>query len=147
MDRDRRWDRMKLAWDAIVHGEAETPQADSGEEAVRAAYERGETDEFIKPTLVGEEAKIRDGDSVVFFNFRPDRAREMTRALGEEDFSEFDRGEAPKVALTTLTQLPGGLELPGGLPACAPGRDARVGRWPSGASASFTWPRPRSTPT
>jgi 2,3-bisphosphoglycerate-independent phosphoglycerate mutase len=86
-----------------VHRRAEF-SADSGEAAVRAAYERGETDEFIKPTLVGEEGRIRSGDSVVFFNFRPDRARQLTRALGEPDFSEFDRGDAPRVRLTTLTQ-------------------------------------------
>jgi 2,3-bisphosphoglycerate-independent phosphoglycerate mutase len=103
MDRDRRWDRTKLAWDALVHGRAEF-SADSGEAAVRAAYERGETDEFIKPTLVGEEGRIRSGDSVVFFNFRPDRARQLTRALGEPDFAEFDRGELPRVRLTTLTE-------------------------------------------
>jgi 2,3-bisphosphoglycerate-independent phosphoglycerate mutase len=103
MDRDRRWDRTKLAWNAIVHGRSEF-SADSGEAAVRAAYERGETDEFIKPTLVGDEARIRSGDSVVFFNFRPDRARQLTRALGEPDFSEFARGEAPRVRLTTLTE-------------------------------------------
>jgi 2,3-bisphosphoglycerate-independent phosphoglycerate mutase len=103
MDRDRRWDRTKLAWDAIVHGQA-AHRADSGEAAVRAAYERGETDEFIEPTLVGEEGRVRDGDSVVFFNFRPDRARQLTRALGEPDFDEFDRGEAPDVRLTTLTE-------------------------------------------
>ena len=59
---------------------------------MRAAYERGETDEFIKPTLVGEEARIREGDSVIFFNFRPDRARQLTQALGD------------RVKLTTLTQ-------------------------------------------
>ena len=103
MDRDRRWDRTKLAWDAIVHGRSDL-NADSGEAAVRAAYERGETDEFIKPTLVGDEARIRSGDSVVFFNFRPDRARQLTSALGEPDFSEFDRGEPPRVRLTTLTE-------------------------------------------
>jgi len=104
MDRDKRWDRTKLAWDAIVHGQADTPRADSGEAAVRAAYERDETDEFIKPTLVGEGGRIRDGDAVLFFNFRPDRARQLTRALGEPDFDEFDRGQAPEVSLTTLTQ-------------------------------------------
>jgi len=104
MDRDRRWDRIELAWKALVRGEAEPPPADSGEAAVRAAYERDETDEFIKPTLVGDEAQIRDGDAVLFFNFRPDRARELTRALGELDFDEFDRGDAPQVSLTTLTQ-------------------------------------------
>jgi 2,3-bisphosphoglycerate-independent phosphoglycerate mutase len=103
MDRDRRWDRTKLAWDALVHGEAEH-SAESGERAVRAAYERDETDEFIRPTLVGDEGRIRDGDGVVFFNFRPDRARQLTRALGEPDFADFDRGAAPQVSLTTLTR-------------------------------------------
>jgi 2,3-bisphosphoglycerate-independent phosphoglycerate mutase len=104
MDRDRRWDRTKLAYDAIVHGRSETPSAASGVEAVRAAHERGETDEFIKPTLVGDEGRIRDGDAVLFFNFRPDRARQLTRALAEPDFGEFDRGDAPHVQLATLTE-------------------------------------------
>jgi 2,3-bisphosphoglycerate-independent phosphoglycerate mutase len=85
MDRDNRWDRTKLAFDAIVNGEAEF-RAESGEDAVSQAYERGETDEFIKPTLVGDDGRIREGDSVVFFNFRPDRARQLTRCLGEEGF-------------------------------------------------------------
>ncbi|MEX1143075.1 MAG: 2,3-bisphosphoglycerate-independent phosphoglycerate mutase [Thermoleophilaceae bacterium] len=111
MDRDRRWDRTKLAYDAIVHGRpapledgAVTPRAESGEQAVRAAYERGETDEFVRPTLVGEEGRVRDGDAVVFFNFRPDRARQLTRALAEPGFAEIDRGEAPSVRYTTLTE-------------------------------------------
>ena len=104
MDRDRRWDRIKLAYDAMVHGRGDAPDAASGAEAVRAAYERGETDEFIKATVVGEEARIRDGDPVLFFNFRPDRARELTRALGEEGFGEFDTGDRPGVSLTTLTE-------------------------------------------
>jgi 2,3-bisphosphoglycerate-independent phosphoglycerate mutase len=81
------------------------PPTASGAEAVRAAYERGETDEFIQPTVVGEEARIRDGDVALFFNFRPDRARQMSRALAEPGFHEFDRGEgAPSVRLTTLTE-------------------------------------------
>ncbi|HEX8073784.1 MAG TPA: 2,3-bisphosphoglycerate-independent phosphoglycerate mutase, partial [Thermoleophilaceae bacterium] len=67
-------------------------------------YERGETDEFVKPTVVGEESRIRSGDAVLFFNFRPDRARQMTRALAEPGFEEFDRGDAPDVHLTTLTE-------------------------------------------
>ena len=104
MDRDRRWDRIKLAYDALVHGCGDAPDAASGVEAVRAAYARDETDEFIKATVVGEEARIRDGDSVLFFNFRPDRARELTRALGEDGFAEFDTGERPDVRLTTLTE-------------------------------------------
>ena len=81
MDRDTRWDRTELAFDAIVNGDAEF-RADTGEEAVRQAYERGETDEFIKPTVVGEEGQIREGDAAIFFNFRPDRARQLTRSSG-----------------------------------------------------------------
>jgi 2,3-bisphosphoglycerate-independent phosphoglycerate mutase len=119
MDRDKRWDRTKLAYDAIVHGDAEF-SAESGEEAVKAAYERGETDEFIKPTLVGEEGQIRAGDSVVFFNFRPDRARQLTRALGERDFDEFDRGDAPEVRLTTLTQYQEDWDYPVAFPQARP---------------------------
>jgi 2,3-bisphosphoglycerate-independent phosphoglycerate mutase len=103
MDRDRRWDRTKLAFDAMVHGQAEF-EAESGEAAVRDAYDRDETDEFILPTLVGEEARIRPGDAVVCFNFRPDRMRQIVRALGETGFGEFDRGGDPNVSLTTLTE-------------------------------------------
>jgi 2,3-bisphosphoglycerate-independent phosphoglycerate mutase len=119
MDRDRRWDRTKRAWDAIVLGRAEH-QADTGEAAVRAAYERDETDEFIVPTLVGEEGRIRDGDSVVFFNFRPDRARQLTRALGEPDFPEFDREEVPSVELTTLTEYREDWDYPVAFPPARP---------------------------
>ena len=93
MDRDTRWERTELAFDAMASGEAEH-RAASGEEAVRIAYERGETDEFIKPTLVGAEGRIRPGDSVLFFNFRPDRARQLTRLLDER----------LEVSLTTFTQ-------------------------------------------
>jgi 2,3-bisphosphoglycerate-independent phosphoglycerate mutase len=119
MDRDRRWDRTKRAWDAIVLGRAEH-HADTGEAAVRAAYERGETDEFIVPTLVGAEGRIRDGDSVIFFNFRPDRARQLTRALGEPGFSDFDREQAPSVGLTTLTQYQEEWDYPVGFPPARP---------------------------
>jgi len=91
MDRDRRWDRIQLAYDLLVHGRAEH-RADSGPDAARDAYARGETDEFITPVLVGEEARIRPGDSVIAFNFRPDRMREITRALAEPAFADVDRG-------------------------------------------------------
>jgi 2,3-bisphosphoglycerate-independent phosphoglycerate mutase len=95
MDRDSRWERTQRAYDLLVHGRAASGtdgrdpyRADSGEQAVRNAYERGETDEFIEPTLVGAEAKIRPGDSVICFNFRPDRMREIVRALAEPGFGE-----------------------------------------------------------
>jgi 2,3-bisphosphoglycerate-independent phosphoglycerate mutase len=117
MDRDKRWDRTKLAYDALVHGRGAVPEASSGVEAVRAAYSREETDEFVKPTVVGDEGRIRDGDVVLFFNFRPDRARQLTRALGEAGFDEFDRGsDAPRVHLTTLTEYQEEFDYPVAFP-------------------------------
>jgi 2,3-bisphosphoglycerate-independent phosphoglycerate mutase len=108
MDRDKRWDRTELAFDAIVKGEAEF-SAETGEEAVRAAYDRGETDEFIKPTVVGDDGRIRDGDRAIFFNFRPDRARQMTQKLGEAG-----------VPLTTLTEYHEDWEYPVAFPPARP---------------------------
>jgi 2,3-bisphosphoglycerate-independent phosphoglycerate mutase len=101
MDRDKRWDRIQLAYDMLVHGRAEHHAA-TGAEAVRGAYERGETDEFIKPVLVGAEARIRPGDSVIGINFRPDRMREITRALAEPGFDEIDRGGTPPIERYTM---------------------------------------------
>ncbi len=92
MDRDRRWERTQRAYDMLVHGRA-PHHAASGEQAVSDAYERGETDEFIEPTLVGEEALIRPGDSVLCFNFRPDRMRELVRALAEPGFGGDSAGQ------------------------------------------------------
>jgi len=104
MDRDRRWERTQRAYDLLVHGRAEH-RAGSAAEAARAAYERGETDEFIPPVAVGEEALIRPGDSVLAFNFRPDRMRQITRALAEPGFAEVDRRGAPPVErYTTMTR-------------------------------------------
>ena len=82
MDRDKRWDRTEKAIKLLVDGEGDH-YADTGEAAVRAAYERDETDEFITPTTVGDEARIRPGDSVIAFNFRPDRMRQITDKLTE----------------------------------------------------------------
>ncbi len=111
MDRDKRWERVQRAYDMLVHSSAPY-HADSGEQAVEDAYRRGETDEFIEPTLVGAEASIRPGDSVIAFNFRPDRMREITRALAEPGFGESSedlpgwtgRGGTPAIGrYTTLT--------------------------------------------
>ncbi len=131
MDRDRRWDRTQRAYDMLVHGQA-PHHAASGEEAVSEAYERGETDEFIAPTLVGEEARIRPGDSVVAFNFRPDRMRQLTRALAEPGFGQgADEGvraqeelpgwtgrggAAPIAAYSTFTQYEEGWPYPVAFP-------------------------------
>jgi 2,3-bisphosphoglycerate-independent phosphoglycerate mutase len=112
MDRDRRWERVQRAYDALLHGRA-PHRADSGEQAVRQAYERGETDEFVEPTLVGAEAEIRAGDSVIAFNFRPDRMRELTRSLAEPGFTEIDRGGAQAVErYATFTEYEEGWPYP-----------------------------------
>ncbi len=93
MDRDNRWDRVQKAYDAMVSGEG--PAAEDPCEAIRASYDAGVTDEFIVPTVMTEGgrpvATIAPGDSVIFFNFRPDRAREITRAFTDPDFTGFDR--------------------------------------------------------
>ncbi|WP_242346435.1 2,3-bisphosphoglycerate-independent phosphoglycerate mutase [Anaeromyxobacter terrae] len=101
MDRDKRWDRVELAYRALVKGEGQ--RAGSGVAAMEAAYGRGETDEFVKPTVVvNGDGKpvgaVRDGDAILFFNFRADRAREITRALAGEGFKEFDRGPALRLS-------------------------------------------------
>jgi 2,3-bisphosphoglycerate-independent phosphoglycerate mutase len=83
MDRDRRWERTDLAVSALCHGEGE--RADDAVDAVRRAYARGETDEFVKPTVVDPAGLVRDGDAVVVFNFRADRARQLTRRLALDD--------------------------------------------------------------
>ena len=91
MDRDNRWERVKLAYDAIVNGEG---NKDPDPVAVmQKSYDAGVTDEFIVPTVVTEGAGIKAGDSVIFFNFRPDRARELTRTLVDPDFAGFERGK------------------------------------------------------
>jgi 2,3-bisphosphoglycerate-independent phosphoglycerate mutase len=119
MDRDRRWERIQRAYDMLVHGNAPHSAA-CGAEAVAAAYERGETDEFVEPTLVGEEATVRPSDGIVCFNFRPDRMRELVRALAESGFGEHEqlpgwqgRGGAASVQrLITLTEYEQGWPYP-----------------------------------
>ncbi|HEV2775636.1 MAG TPA: 2,3-bisphosphoglycerate-independent phosphoglycerate mutase [Solirubrobacteraceae bacterium] len=107
MDRDNRWERIQLAYDLLVHGIADHA-APNAAAAAYAAYERGETDEFIAPTRVGEEGAIRADDSVLAFNFRPDRMREISRALAEPVCPEIDRRGVPAVArYTTLTEYGG----------------------------------------
>jgi 2,3-bisphosphoglycerate-independent phosphoglycerate mutase len=93
MDRDNRWERVSLAYDAIAKAMGETaPDADT---AIAAAYERGENDEFIKPTVLAGHTGIHDNDGIFFINFRADRARELLRAIGEPGFAEFDVGKRP----------------------------------------------------
>ena len=91
MDRDKRWERTAAAYGAIVHGVGE--RAPSPEAALAAAYARGESDEFVRPTVIdGVDGRVRDGDSIVYCNFRGDRARQLTHALVDVNFDGFNRG-------------------------------------------------------
>ncbi len=116
MDRDRRWDRTERAYRAYTAGEG--LKARDPLSALKEAYERGEGDEFVQPTVIVDDAgaplsKIRSEDSVIFFNFRPDRVRQITRALAEENFEPFDRGQdPPHPYLATMTEYDRELPLP-----------------------------------
>jgi 2,3-bisphosphoglycerate-independent phosphoglycerate mutase len=120
MDRDRRWDRTEKAWRCLVLGEGE--RARSAEEAVRAAYARGVTDEFVPPTAIVDAAgeplpRIRSGDAVLHLNFRPDRARQLTYAFTRDDFDGFARPERPRdLAFVCLTRYDETLEVPVAFP-------------------------------
>jgi 2,3-bisphosphoglycerate-independent phosphoglycerate mutase len=118
MDRDTRWERTKLAYDAIVH--AKGLHATSAEEAIDASYKRDETDEFVKPTVIGDYDGVAAGDVGIFINFRPDRARQMTRALAEPGFDEFSRVGGPQLELTTMTVYRKGWPYPVAFPEARP---------------------------
>jgi 2,3-bisphosphoglycerate-independent phosphoglycerate mutase len=105
MDRDRRWDRTKKAWDAIVLGRGEVCK-DSPAEALDRQYRAGKTDEFMPPLIfdLPNEQRVLDGDAVLFFNFRADRARQLSQAFLLKDFNGFDREVWPRVNFVSLTQ-------------------------------------------
>jgi 2,3-bisphosphoglycerate-independent phosphoglycerate mutase len=105
MDRDRRWDRTKKAWDAIVLGQGEVCKS-SPSAAVNQQYSLGKTDEFMPPLIFSyaNEQRVRDGDSVLFFNFRADRARQLSQAFLLKDFDGFDREVWPQIHFVSLTQ-------------------------------------------
>lgn len=106
MDRDNRWDRVEKAYRALTLGEGE--QAASGVEAVAQSYAKDVTDEFVLPTVVMKDGKptatIQDGDSIIFFNFRPDRAREITRTFCMDEFDGFERGARKNVVYVCFTE-------------------------------------------
>ncbi|MBE5964267.1 MAG: 2,3-bisphosphoglycerate-independent phosphoglycerate mutase [Lachnospira sp.] len=106
MDRDNRWDRVELAFKAMVKGEGNF--AEDAVKAIADSYEDGKTDEFVVPTVICENgaplAKISENDSVIFFNFRPDRAREITRAICADEFDGFDRGNRMNLVYVCFTE-------------------------------------------
>ena len=105
MDRDNRWDRVEKAYNALVKGIGET--APSGPAGIQASYDADTTDEFVLPTVVVKDgapvATIKDNDSIIFFNFRPDRAREITRTFCDDTFDGFDRGDRVKTTFVCFT--------------------------------------------
>jgi 2,3-bisphosphoglycerate-independent phosphoglycerate mutase len=101
MDRDKRWERVEQGYRALTEGRGY--RAGTPEQAVIDGYDRGESDEFLKPTVVDQQGLIEDGDCIIFFNFRPDRAREITRAFVDPDFREFERADI-KVNFVCMTQ-------------------------------------------
>ncbi len=120
MDRDGRWDRVARAYEALASGRG--LRASDAREAVEAAYARGEDDEFIQPTVIGvgaEPPNIRDGDAAIFFNFRADRARQLTRALTDPEFTEFPRGAAARLFLACFAEYKKEFGLPVAFPPLA----------------------------
>jgi len=112
MDRDNRWDRVEQAYQLIAEGQA-SHHADNAQAGLEAAYARGESDEFVQATTLGDKAAIEDGDAVVFMNFRSDRARELTRAFVEADFNAFARPRPLHLAgFVTLTRYAASIHTP-----------------------------------
>jgi 2,3-bisphosphoglycerate-independent phosphoglycerate mutase len=121
MDRDENWGRTKRAYDAIVHREA-PHEADSAVAAVEESYARGDTDEYVEPTLVEDGDALEDGDAVVFFNFRADRARQLVRMLaGVEPTGDFET-DPPEVRPVTMTEYDERFDLPVAYPPLEPER-------------------------
>ena len=113
MDRDKRWERVQKAWETVAHAACRVEG--SAAQLVRDSYDGGVTDEFVVPKAL-EERGVCEGDSVIFFNFRPDRARELTRAFCDESFAGFDRGEVPKVSFVCLTEYDPDIDAPVAFP-------------------------------
>ena len=109
MDRDHRWDRVQRAWKLLVDGVGEAT-AEDAQAGIKAAYDRGETDEFVSPTRLNAFQPIADGDGIIFFNYRADRARELCHALVDPAFDGFPQATRPKVSLVTFTAYERDLE-------------------------------------
>lgn len=118
MDRDRRWERTKVAYDALVHGTG--TRVTNPVAAIQACYQRGETDEFVRPLVLERDgapvAPLRDGDGVIFFNYRSDRMRQLTGALAIAGFGGFDVRDRPSLRCVTMTQYDQTFGLPQAFP-------------------------------
>ncbi|MFN3430382.1 MAG: 2,3-bisphosphoglycerate-independent phosphoglycerate mutase [Candidatus Sericytochromatia bacterium] len=110
MDRDQNWERTELAYRAMV--DAHGRSADDSDQAIARSYEEGVNDEFLVPVVLDAQGRIKDGDGVIFFNFRPDRARQITQAITDPEFKGFERGAVPLVRFVCLTQYKDSFGLP-----------------------------------
>jgi 2,3-bisphosphoglycerate-independent phosphoglycerate mutase len=110
MDRDKRWDRVERAWRNIVEGDA--PVVASARLAVEKSYAVDKSDEFVEPVSIGKSSRVSDGDQIICYNFRADRARELTSALALQSFSGFARSRFPKVGYVCMTEYERSLNLP-----------------------------------
>ena len=110
MDRDKRWDRTERAWRTIVAGEG--PSSNSAVDSIEKSYAAGKNDEFVEPIVIGRATPMSDGDQVICFNFRADRARQLTAAIALEDFSGFARPRFPKVGYVCMTEYDRSFDLP-----------------------------------
>ena len=112
MDRDERWERVEVAYNLIAQGEGEY-NAETSLAGLDQSYQRGDNDEFVKATVIGQSVKLEDGDSLIFMNFRADRAREITRAFVDSDFTGFDRNTVADLAhFVMLTQYADSIDAP-----------------------------------
>ncbi|MDR1775060.1 MAG: 2,3-bisphosphoglycerate-independent phosphoglycerate mutase [Actinomycetes bacterium] len=116
MDRDRRWDRVQRAYDALTAGIGTHVPAAGAVAAIRDSYAAGITDEFVEPIIVGDTAPLTDGDTCIFFNFRPDRARQITRALVDDDFDAFERHHHPELDFVCLCEYDPTIDAPVAFP-------------------------------
>jgi 2,3-bisphosphoglycerate-independent phosphoglycerate mutase len=115
MDRDHRWDRVEKSYRLLTEGAAEHHEA-SAIAALDAAYARGENDEFVAPTAIGEAVAMQDGDAVLFMNFRADRARQLSYALTADDFDGFTRHARPAIHLVTTSEYASNIDCPVAFP-------------------------------
>lgn len=104
MDRDNRWDRVEQAYNLITLGESQFAPFASATDALNAAYARDENDEFVKASVIGEPVKMEDGDTLIFMNYRADRARQISRAFANDDFNGFERKVRPAINFVMLTE-------------------------------------------
>jgi 2,3-bisphosphoglycerate-independent phosphoglycerate mutase len=110
MDRDKRWDRTERAWRTIVEGDAQSIA--SATEAIERSYAADKSDEFVEPVIIGAPTKVTDGDQIICYNFRADRARELTAALALEEFTGFKRPRVPRIGYVCMTEYDRSFNLP-----------------------------------